>query len=478
MWRFSLLRTMSAAAALSMLACGAVLLADEPAPAVPGPGGEAAGLVSVRQFGAAGDAQADDTAAIQRAVDSGIGGVRFPRGVYRITQPVVIDLDRVGPTALVADGTARILMAGPGPAFRFVGTHEGTADPPTVKPNVWERQRMPVVDGLEIVGAHEEAVGIEAAGTMQLVVTRVNIREALHGIHLVKRNRNVIVADCHLYNNRGAGLFLDDVDLHQINVLGSHISYNAAGGIVSRAGNVRNLQVTGCDIEANMPLDPPAAQEAPPTANILIDCTGGRGGTAEMAITGCTIQHSQAARDSANIRYIGLGADDRRWGHLVIANNVMSDVQVDIDVESARGVSIVGNTFWSGKQHNLRIVDSTSVVVGPNVMDRNPEYRDEDQAADGVLVRGCRDSTITGLHLDGVRGKEAGLVIEDCRRVNVTGCTILDCDNAGLLLKNVTDSRVSDCLISNELSGATAWEPIKVVGGGGNTIVEDRPEKP
>jgi hypothetical protein len=430
-------------------------------------------MVTVRDFGAIGDGVADDTAAIQKAVDAGDGDVRFPRGVYRLSRPVLVDLDRVGPTALAGSGTARILMTGPGPAVKFVGTHEGTASPKTVRPNVWQRQRMPTVDGLEIIGAHEAAVGIEATGTMQLVVTRVNIRQTLHGIHLTKRNRNVLVADCHLYENRGVGLYLDDVDLHQINVTGCHVSYNAAGGIVVRAGNVRNLQVTGCDIEGNMPLDPSLAAQAPPTANILIDCTGGSGGTAEVAITGCTIQHTHAANDSANIRFIGMDHEDRRWGHLVIANNVLSDVQINVDVRLARGVGIVGNTFWKGVQHNLRVAESTNVVIGPNVMDRNPRYQDQADANDGVLLRDCRDSTITGLHVNGVRRKAAGLILENCRRLNVTGCTILDCDNAGLLLKDVTDSRVSDCLIRNERPDVESWQPLEVIGGGENLIVDN-----
>ncbi len=426
---------------------------------------------TVRRFGVVGDGVADDTEAIQKAVDAGTGDILFPRGIYRISRPIVIELDRVGPTSMVGTGTPRILMTGPGPAVRFVGTHEGTADPQTVKPNVWRRQRMPAVDGLEIIGAHEEAVGIEATGTMQLTVTRVNVREALHGIHLAVRNRNVLVADCHLYKNRGVGLYLDDVDLHQINVTNCHISYNAAGGIVVRAGNVRNLQVTGCDIEGNMPLEP--QPEAPPTANVLIDCTGGKGGTAEVAVTGCTIQHTHAANDSANIRFVGLDRMDRRWGHLVIANNVLSDVQINVDVRLARGVSIVGNTFWKGVKHNLRVVDSTNVVIGPNVMDRNPRYQDQAQADDGVLLRNCRDSTVTGLHINGVRRKEAGLILEDCSGLNITGCTILDCDGAGLLLKNVTDSRVSDCLIRDRRPDVESFEPLKVIGGGENVIVDN-----
>jgi outer membrane protein assembly factor BamB len=95
---------------------------------------------------------------------------------------------------------------------------------------------MPTIDGLGITGDHDEACGVEASGTLGLVVSRVQVRRVLHAVQLVKRNRNVIVTDCHLYENRGVGLYLDDVDLHQINVAGCHISYNAGGGVVSRGG--------------------------------------------------------------------------------------------------------------------------------------------------------------------------------------------------------------------------------------------------
>ena len=422
------------------------------------------GRASVREFGAVGDGQADDTAAVQRAVGSGEGDVFFPRGVYRLTDTVKVDLNEVGPTALVGTGTARIVMDGPGPAFRFLGTHGGTAAPRTVKPEVWQKQRMPTVDGLEIIGAHQDAVGIEAVKTMQMVISRVNIRNCLHAIHLATRNRNVIISDCHLYENRGVGLYLDDVNLHQINVNGCHISYNDQGGIVSRAGQVRNLHVTGCDLEGNM-------GGGDPTANILIDCTGGNGGTAEVAITGCTIQHTGGAKGSANVRFIGRDADDRILGHLVISNNVFSDVQVNVDIRDARGVSLVGNTFWMAVQHDLRIENSSNVVVGPNMMDRNPGYHDEKRCDGGVLIRGSEDCTVQGLHINGVRRKRAGLIVEDCVGLNVANCTILDCDNAGILMKNMTGSRVSGCLLRNR--DAEEWEAIRVIGGEQNQFSDN-----
>ena len=256
---------------------------------------------TVRDFGTMGDGKTDDTVAIQKAVDSGTGGIEFPKGSYRITKTITIDLDKVGFTSLIADGTAKVIMAGSGPAFHFVGTHEGSADPGTLKPNVWEKQRTPLVRGLEITGDHAEADGIEATGTMQLTVTETVIHDLRHAIHLTKRDRNILISACHLYHNRGCGVFYDHVDLHQSNIVGCHISYNAGGGVVTRGGAVRNVQIGTCDIESNM------APDAAPSANVLIDSTDGS--TDEVAITGCTLQHNSKSAGSANIRVIGKASD-------------------------------------------------------------------------------------------------------------------------------------------------------------------------
>ena len=51
---------------------------------------------TVRDFGAVGNGKTDDTLAIQRAIDAKTGDILFPRGVYLITRPLVVDLDAVG----------------------------------------------------------------------------------------------------------------------------------------------------------------------------------------------------------------------------------------------------------------------------------------------------------------------------------------------------------------------------------------------
>ena len=405
----------------------------------------------VRRFGATGDGVNDDTDAIQRAIDSKVGQVTFGKGTYRISRPLEITLDETAYTSLSGGGVAKLEMLGPGPAIRVIGTHRGTADPKTISQNVWDHQAMPLIDGVRIMGKHPEAVGIEATGTMQLTLSRLHLRGLLHGVRLIDTNRNVVISECHIYENNGIGVFYDNVDLHQSNLTNCHISYNAGGGVVSLAGNVRNIHIAGCDIESNM------SPTTKPTANVLIDCSGSTAGTAEVAITGCTIQHNNPSPDSANVRIIGSSKPTERLprireGNITIVGNVLSDVQVNIHLKECRGVAISGNTIWQGYRHNLLFESCSSIVMSANNLDRNPryDYGNTAQANNGVVFRDCEDCTISGLHLSNVWREEAGVILDKCRRFNLTDSSILDCDSAGLLLRDVADSRISDCLIRND----------------------------
>lgn len=431
-------------------------------------------FLTVRDFGAIGDGEADDTKAFQHAVDSGRGDVYVPRGTYRLTKTIVVDLDRIGPVSIVGSGTARLVMAGPGPALKLVGTHKGTADPGTVEENVWKNQRMPSVSGLEIVGAASQACGVEARGTMEAIFSRLQIRKVLHGIHLTERNRNVIISDCHIYENRGIGIYLDHVNLHQINVGNSHVSYNAGGGIVQRGGDVRNLQIGNCDIEGNM------GQKAPATANVLIDATGGSIG--EIAITGCTIQHTHNAPESANIRIIGesqpRGAyahGELRGGNITITGNILSDVQVNIHLYKVRGVTIVGNTIWKGYTHDFLIESCSSIVIGQNVFDRNPRYHYGDGAIAnrGLFFRYCDNIILTGLQINNVWRKKGGLILEKCRHLNISGCIILNCDNCGILMNDVQDTIISGCTVGDTRRESKEGMSLKITKGKGNFIVNN-----
>ncbi len=412
--------------------------------------------------------KADDTSMLQAAIDAG-GGLQLDGRTYRISKTLQVDLDRIGYFSLKGNGCTKLVMVAAGPALRVVGTHQGTADPKTVKQPVWDRQRAPIIEGIEVVGEHAQASGIELDGTMQAILSKLVIRQSSNAIRIFNRNRNVIISDCQIYENRGCGILLDEVDLHQINVSNSHISYNCGGGIVCRGGNVRNLQVTGCDIEANMCPDQPA------TANVLIDCRTSHYGTAEVAITGCTIQHSNVG-GAANIRILGQGSVSEksnpgyRWGNVTITGNVLSDVETNLHLDGCRGVTVQGNTFWMGYKHNLLVESSSNIVIGPNNMDRNPgyDYGTAKSTINAVVFKGSADCTIHGLHISQVNCLPAAMVLEECRRMNISGCTILDCAGVGLLLREVKDSLITGCLIQDDRADRITSPSFKVIGGSGN----------
>lgn len=409
----------------------------------------------------------DATDILQQRIDRG-GHVWIPSGTYKISRTLLVDLETDGIRSLSGNGTATLVMTGPGPAIKVVGTHFKSADPQNYDPKVWTQERMPLIDGLAITATHAEADGIEAVGTMQLTITRTHIRKCRHAVRLAQNNRNVIISNSHFYENSGCGVFYDDVNLHQSNITGCHISYNGGGGIVSRKGNVRNIHIAGCDIESNM------SPDSPPTANVLIDCRESAYGTAEVAITGCTIQHNNPSPESANIRIIGRSnANEKqelvREGNVTIAGNVLSDVQVNIHLQDCRGVAVTGNTLWQGYTYNLLLEDCTNIVFAGNNLDRNPryDYGNTADANNSVVIRRCADCSLSSLHISNVWRNPAGLLLEDCQRMHLSDSTVLDCDNCGVWLKNVSNSYVHGLMVRDDRPDSQTLS-LKVTGGSGN----------
>src|SRR3954464_178687 len=118
-------------------------------------------MSNVRDFGAMGDGEHDDTEAIEHALAEGDGELQFRRGDYRISRTIVVDLNKYHRTSIQArGGLAKLLMYGRGPVFELRGTHTGSADPNSFKPQVWQNERMPTISEIEIEGRHPEADGI------------------------------------------------------------------------------------------------------------------------------------------------------------------------------------------------------------------------------------------------------------------------------------------------------------------------------
>ena len=62
--------------------------------------------------------------------------------------------------------------------------------------------------------------------------------------------------------------------------------------------------------------------------------------------------------------------------------------------------------------------------------------------------------------------------LEKCDRFNVANLTILDCDGVGLLLKDLTRSRIAGCMIRDDRPNAESVS-LRTVGGRANLIVDN-----
>ncbi len=414
----------------------------------------------LKQFGVIGDGVADDAPALQRALDESRGVFFLPPGDYRLSHGLKVRLDQRGHTAVRSQG-ARLLNQSPEPALHVIGTHTGSASPAELTDAVGAHELMPTVCDLEIVGGHG-GDGIRLERTYKAVVSRVTVRDCVHGIHIPNHNRNIIIADCHLYRNYGIGVFLDNVNLHQINIHGCHIQYNYRGGIKIVEGNVRNVQIVGNDIEYNR--NPEDASE--PAGDVWF--VAGPIGIREGAICGNTIQ-GVPTRDGANVRLEGIGPQNMlKVGLLTVSGNLITSQQVNILCRYARGIALGDNIHISGHTRNIRVEDCEQVTITGAVLDNNPDY--QPAAPGGIELSRVQGCTVTGVMAENCR---EALSATACTGLTVSGCCFRNTQGRAISLMNCADVAVTGCVFpdtAGNMTEALAQELCERVTTTGNVI--------
>ncbi|HVX15018.1 MAG TPA: right-handed parallel beta-helix repeat-containing protein [Pirellulales bacterium] len=434
-------------------------------------------MSNVREFGAAGDGKIDDTPAIMHALADGDGTLEFPPGDYLLTRTVEVALADHGRFGIDGSGgTAKIIMAGEGPAFHLVGTHDKTADPTGFKPAVWARERMPTARHIEIEGRHPRSAGFLLEGTMQAMFAGVLLRGLDDGIRVHGRARNLLISHCHIYNNRGVGVFLDRVNLHQAVITGSHISYCLRAGIKIVGSEIRNLQITGNDIEYNYD---PNANDA---ADVYIDSTADGSSVREGTIVGNTIQ-AKYSPGGANVRLVGRNAtENHRAGMFTISDNLIGSQEINVHLVACRGVVVSGNVIYSGHRRNVEVDGSRNIVLAANGFEHNPDYG-EHELCTGVRLADSHDCTLSGSILHDCQAGEhtvAGAVplsreglleIIRCRRVNINGCQVLDGQPFGLLIDESDLLNVSGTSILETRPEQKTRAAIRLRGAGRGNLI-------
>jgi hypothetical protein len=441
-------------------------------------------MANVYGFGAVGDGITDDTDALQHTLDSGDGVLRLNKGTYRITKPLVLDLTKQGYGAVRGEsGTSRIVMAGEGPAIRVIGNHQGTAFPGSVQPHTWDKERFPIITGIEIVGEHPDSIGIELRRTMKCIVSHVLIRRCRIAVHLVERNRDFLLTDSHLYDNHEIGLFFDRCDLHQIIVHGCHISWNKIAGIKSLGGDVHNLQIVGNDIEYNnataggpsaSPSEAELAQH-PGGSEIWFDATDGI--ISEVTISGNTIQ-ATVQDGGANIRIVG--ASVRRpqpadspttqqtdTAHLInITGNVLGSQWRAVELQNVSRVTLTGNTIYDSTSLSLFAAQCSGIVVSGNSF--GWRGMDSEVPKDGLRFEDCDNVLLSSLTTQrfsaGSAEEGAAVTFVRCSDCGMTDCQIMDPVHRGLELQDCHRCRIANNTIADRREIPTMRHAIRLTG--------------
>lgn len=419
------------------------------------------------------------TASLQDMIDNAAGLVEFPAGTHVIDAPLVVDLTKTGYRGLRgANGATRIVMTAPGPAIKIIGNHQGTANPASVKEHTWEGERFPVVSGLEILGKHPEADGIELYRTIQCTIQNVLIRNCRYGVHLVERNRNFLLADSHIYNGHDSGVFLDNCNLHQVNIIGNHISYNKRAGIRQYNGDVHNVQITGNDIEYNhnVHVTKDGAEQCDDelmTGEIVLQSPDSL--ISEYTIVSNTIQSIPQSR-GANILIVG---SEKRTPHaartIAISGNIIGSRDKNIVLEHTVRVTITGNTIYGGKALNVLAKHTQNLVLSANNIGSRPSmHKVVDGYDDGILLENCTNAILDGNILSNLRygGAEQGgaVTLINARNIRVSDCQIIRPHFRGIHLINGVACVFSDNTI--EGIGEDFRTAIEVSGESKSNLVQ------
>lgn len=217
--------------------------------------------LNVKAFGAVGDGIADDTAAVQTAIDAvpQVGGrVYFPAGIYRVTQSLVINVGN-RPVLLFGDGTSEQLHGAPaGGASTIVWDGAFAAPVISVSNNATQvAVRDLCIDNVG-VGANAATHGIKVANSPNFALDNVLMFPApglgftTAGIELSDNN---LLAGAHFYNvytrNCAAGLKVNSV----VGFLASSCRFIECGiGVVLGAAGATAYQscFVGCLFEARV----------------------------------------------------------------------------------------------------------------------------------------------------------------------------------------------------------------------------------
>ncbi|HEX5447541.1 MAG TPA: right-handed parallel beta-helix repeat-containing protein, partial [Pirellulales bacterium] len=175
-----------------------------------------------------------------------------------------------------------------------------------------------------------------------------------------------------------------------------------------------------------------------------------------------------------NVRIVGRNPKmNHKAGLFTISGNLIGSQAINVHLVACRGVVVADNVIYSGHERNLQVDGSRNIVIGPNCFDHNPDYG-ERELCTGVRLADSHDCTLSGSILqdcqagqhtvaDAVPQQREGLLeIVRCRRVNLSGCQVLDGQPYGILVEDsqqisITGTSVLETRDERKTRAAIRW---------------------
>jgi len=302
---------------------------------------------------------------------------------------------------------------------------------------------------------------------MQCTIRNVLIRTCRYGVHLVERNRNFLLANSHIYDGGDTGVFLDNCNLHQVNIIGNHISYNKRAGIRQFNGDVHNIQITGNDIEYNHGSEETSGEIVLESPDSLIS---------EYTIVSNTIQ-ALPQNHGANILIVGSEKNAPLAARTIaISGNIIGSRDKNIVLEHACRVTITGNTIYGGTTLSIHAKNTQNLVLSANNIGSRPSmHAVTDMYDDGILLEDCSNGILNGNiisgHRYGTREQGGAITLVNARSLRVSNCQIIHPRIRGIHLINgetcVLSDNTIDAPASDEFHAA-----IEISGVGKANLVQ------
>lgn len=354
-------------------------------------------VMNVKEFGARGDDQTDDTEAIQAALtaarDRKIETVYVPEGVYRITEILIIyentslHLDKHAVIIRKADINAMLING-----TEYVYEYDGQSNI-TVEGGTWDANSREFASAVTPLGFGH---------ARNITVQNLTVLDVYDWHHLeINAIDGATIRDC-LFD--GMILTRAFTEMVQIDLMGTQ-------GMFPWFGEFDN---TTC-------------------RNVIIDrCIFQNGDTAGIGTHSTREESRHDYITITNCEFINLdreGIVGQNWEHTHIANNLFRNCNQGVLLEVLSDTDCVDLTIANNKFVDVAQSDESTGI----------EIRSEIKE-DGEPGGAIRNVLIQDNFLSGV-GKH-GIHIKDCDQVAIRGNRIEQCDRSGIWTQNCNDTSV------------------------------------